>query len=469
MNPPGTKTPAELKDVAKAVPAGGPGSPASPCRSCTVTIAPSPVKICNTKTAKTVTATVVPAGGSFTWTSVDPKIATVTGSGKTASVKGVKQGQTTIKVECKGAGCTCSAEVDVSVCTCTPAPGGGRHYTSGFKTVTKPIGVRAKIKTRYGKVCCEDEGCSTLASYNVVYANVSGKAGKLIWAQTGFGRERQPGTTTINTYRYAEMKGATYHVKYDSDNPPGEGSTHLYQCVLDKSTGKWTYTQDGTDWLTFSDKTWKNRTGESIQYTGEIINHEDDMAGTAGDKCELTECQYLQDREAPTEEKKPSEVLSDFGFDQSDIKPEHETQLDSIAEKVAKSWKTPPEIVKIRLVGHADAVGSPGYNKGLGQRRALAARGALVKALEKQESGLSGKVKIVTESKGESELLDKSGTPEGDAKNRRVEVFLTTNAEMNWKDADLAKADVSSDDDAEWGAEWVSGTALNIWDKQPLP
>ena len=469
MNPSGTKAPKELGDVAKAQPAGGPDGVTN-CLSCTVTITPSPVKICDTKTAKQVTATSVPSGGSFTWTSEDTKIATVSGSGKTANVKGVKQGKTKIKVVCQVAGCTCSAEADVSVCTCTPAAGGGRHYCTGHKVVAKPIGVRAKIKTRYGKVCCEDEGCATLDSYNVVYANVSGNAGKLIWAQTGFGRERQPGTTTINKYRYAEMNGGTYQVKYDKDNSPAEGSVHLYQCVLDKATGKWTYTQDGTDWLVFSDNTWKNKTGGDIQYTGEIIDQEDDMAGTEADKCEITECQYLQDRDQPTEQETLSEVLSDFGFDKSDIKRGHQAQIDSISDRVAQSRTSPPEIVKIRLVGHTDAVGSAGYNMGLGQRRALAARGALADALEKRESGLSGKVKIVTESKGESELIDKTGTPAGDAKNRRVEVFLTTHSDLpEWKDAGLVKAEVRSDDDGEWGAEWVSGTALNIWDKQPLP
>src|SRR5258708_23104396 len=100
----------------------------------------------------------------------------------------------------------------------------------------------------------------------------------------------------------------------------------------------------------------------------------------------------------------------------------------------------------------------------------MAVSTAMVNALEAQQSGLSGKVKLVTESKGESQPIDLSGTPAGDAKNRRVEIFLTTRAPVpDWQDAGLAKSDVRTADAGEWGAEWVSGTAFNIWDKQPLP
>ena len=467
MNPPGTKDPKDQGAAAKAQPADAPDGSVADCKSCTVTVSPSPVNLCNTTKSKAVTATGSPAGGSFSWTVDDPAIAKISGSGKTVQIQGVKQGRTKIKVK-YSVGCTCTDEADVRVCTCSPAPHKGRYYATGHKSVTDPIGVRAKIKARYGKVCCEDEGCSTLDSYNVVYANVSHEKGKLIWAQTGFGRERQPGTTTINKYRYAEMNGSAYKVNYDTANAPGEGSVSLYQCELNMATGTWTYSQDGADWQKYTDNAWKNQTGNSIQYTGEIIDKEDDMAGTAGDKCEITECQYLQKQKPGTEALE--DVLYDFGFDQSDVTPEQQGQLDAIADKIQKSFQTPPKVLKVRLVGHTDAVGSAGYNIGLGQRRALAVKGALADALEARESGLSGKVKWATESKGESQLIDHSGTPAGDARNRRVEVFLTTDSPDNdWKDAGLTAGEVRSDDNGEWGAEWVSGTALNIWDKQPLP
>jgi len=439
-------------------------------------VTPSPVKICDTKTKKDLTATGTPTGGTFSWSSEDSAVATVAGNGKTAKVTGVAAGKTKVKVTYSVSGCTCEAEAEIKVCTCTPAPNDGRHYAFAFKNLAGAVGVRAKIKTRYGKVCCEDEGCSTLDSYCVVYANItnrtktSASSAKMIWAQTGFGRERDNGTTNINKYRYAEMKGGgtAYKVLYDKDHPPAEGSVHLYQCVVDPATGTWTYTQDGDNWNTFADPAWKNNASDSLQYTGEIIDQEDDMAGTDADKCEITECQYLLKEDDPTEEL--ADVLYNFGFDKSDVTPEQQTQLDTIADTVKDSWDNPPEVIKIRLVGHTDQVGSAGYNMGLGQRRALAVKGALADTLEKKQAGLSGKVKFVTESKGETELIDFTNTPEGDARNRRVQVFLTTKGEpQDWTDAGLVAGEVKSDDDAEWGAEWVSGTALNIWDKKPLP
>ncbi len=466
MTPPGTKDPAAQGAAAKSQPATAPGGVVQPCNSCTVTITPSPVNLCNTKTAKQIAAKGDPSGGSFSWSSDDTDTATVSGSGRKASVKGVKPGRTKIKVTYSVSGCTCTDEIEARVCTCTS----GFFYAFAGKRTDNIVGVRAKIKTRWGKLCCEDEGCNREHAGYAAYANVSNQSGGLTWAQTGYVKQRDEGSTTAAEFRYAEMQGFLYHVTFDPANAPAEGSVHLYQCVLDGSRAKWTFTEDGVDWQTFADYKWANTTGNAISYSGELHNKENDMPGTEPDKCEFTECQFLEKRGDPTEETTPSEVLSNFDFDESTAKPEHQAQIDAVAETVAESWQTPPEIIKIRLVGHTDTVGSPGYNIGLGQRRALAVRTAMVNALEAQQSGLSGKVKLVTESKGESQPIDLSGTPAGDAKNRRVEIFLTTRAPVpDWQDAGLAKSDVRTADAGEWGAEWVSGTAFNIWDKQPLP
>ena len=413
-----------------------------------------------------MTATGNPAGGTFAWTVADASIATVSGSGKTVKVKAVKAGRTKLKVTYQAAGCTCTAEADVQTCTVTS----GRKYAFAIKSINTAIGVRAKIKTRYGKLTCEDEGCSTKTAYHVVYANLSGTgAAGTIWAQSGFGRERNAGSTAIKTYRYGEMQGALYKVNYDTANAPAEGSGHLYQCELDQPSGTWTYSQDGTAWNKIADNGWKGKASDNISYPGEIFNSEDDMPGTDANKCEFTECQYLEVAKPPVEEASPSTILSDFGFDRSDITPQQQAQIDAVAKQVKESQTTPPKVTKVRMVGHTDPVGSAGYNVGLGQKRALAARTALADALDALQAGLSGNVQLVTESKGETQLVDTSGTAAGDAKNRRVEMFLTTGDAPQWTDAGLVKADVTSNDDAEWGAEWVSGTALNIWDKKPLP
>jgi hypothetical protein len=327
-------------------PNAGPGAAApadatvKPCpgAGCTVTLSPKDIKLCGAGKTKEVTATGSPAGGTYTFSSSDASIATVTGASNKGTIKAVAQGKIVVTVTYTSSGCApCTDTANVSVCTCTPKGGGGRFYAhAGPKDVADLIGIKAKIKTRYGKVCCEDEGCSTDSAYHVVYANISNSAGTLQWAQTGYGRERNPGSAAAKKYRYAEMNGSAYLVKYDTDNPPAEGSVHEYRCDLDKAAGKWSYKQDGTEWKNFQDNAWKAMKGTSVQWTGEIFNKEDDMVGTAGDKCAFTECQYCVDGKA-------------------------------------------------------------------------------------------------------------------------------------YQDAGLVAADVQSDDNSEWGAEFVSATAFNIWDKKPLP
>jgi Bacterial Ig-like domain (group 2) len=270
-----------------------PGNPVKPC-NCTVTLSPKDVKLCGAGKTKDVTATGTPGGSSYAFSSSDSAVATVAGSGNKGTITAVKQGTAVITVTCTVAGCTpCKDTATVKVCTCTPKGGGGRYYAhAGPKNVANLIGVKAKIKTRYGKVCCEDEGCSTVDAYHVAYANVSNNSGTLMWAQTGYDRHRNAGGTAVVSCRYAEMNGNTYKVNFDTSHPPSEGSVHEYKCDLDNSTGTWKYSDDGTIWERFTDAAWTTRKGTDVQWTGEIFNKEDDMPGTSGNKCNFTECQY---------------------------------------------------------------------------------------------------------------------------------------------------------------------------------
>ena len=193
-------------------------------------------------------------------------------------------------------GCSpCTDTANVKVCTCTPKSGGGRYYAYARKSVSKLIGGSVKIKTRYGKICCEDEGCNTKTGYHVVYVNVSNDSGAVKWAQAGYGRERNAGSTAIKKYRYAEMNGDVYKVNYDTSHAPAEGTVHSYACDLNKSTGKWTFSYDGTAWENYTDNFWKGKTGTIVQWVGEIFNKEDDMPGTSADKCKMTECKYRKE------------------------------------------------------------------------------------------------------------------------------------------------------------------------------
>jgi hypothetical protein len=150
---------------------------------------------------------------------------------------------------------------------------------------------KAKIKTRYGKLCCENEGCSTAHALHCTYVNISdSNGGSVKWAQTGFGRERNYGSTAIATDQYAEVNGNTYHIRKVPG--PADGSVHEYRFGLNPATGRWTFFFDGTNWHTHSDPFWNGKRGDSVQWTGEIHNTDDDMSGTSGNKCNFTECQY---------------------------------------------------------------------------------------------------------------------------------------------------------------------------------
>jgi outer membrane protein OmpA-like peptidoglycan-associated protein len=134
-----------------------------------------------------------------------------------------------------------------------------------------------------------------------------------------------------------------------------------------------------------------------------------------------------QDVVLPPDVIQPAAVRLDrFAFDRADLEPFHRQAIDQLAQRIADSWQSATPIRTVRVVGHTDPEGPPTYNLGLGQRRALAVRRELANALDRKQRNLSSRVLILASSKGETELIDRSGTPEAGARNRRVEVFLST-------------------------------------------
>ncbi len=125
---------------------------------------------------------------------------------------------------------------------------------------------------------------------------------------------------------------------------------------------------------------------------------------------------------------KPDAVLDRFDFDKTDLKPYHLTILRQIADRIARSFQGSQPIVTVNLVGHTDPVGSDGYNLNLGTRRGLAVRRELGRLLEQRRKGLSYKVLILVKSKGEREAIAPGNDENSKARNRRVEVFLSTKA-----------------------------------------
>ncbi len=98
-----------------------------------------------------------------------------------------------------------------------------------------------------------------------------------------------------------------------------------------------------------------------------------------------------------------------FDFDKIDIKPQYVPVL----EKVLKVLKENPQL-KLEVIGYTDSRGSHTYNIQLSQERAQAVRNWLV------EHGASPD-QLFIKGLGEAHPIASNDTPEGRAKNRRVE------------------------------------------------
>lgn len=101
-----------------------------------------------------------------------------------------------------------------------------------------------------------------------------------------------------------------------------------------------------------------------------------------------------------------------FAFNQSDLTPAAQSQLDSIMGKLEDD-----SVVSIKVVGHTDSVGSDVYNQGLSERRASSVAQYLL------TQGVAP-AKLTSEGKGESQPVADNATDEGRAKNRRVELHI---------------------------------------------
>ena len=100
-----------------------------------------------------------------------------------------------------------------------------------------------------------------------------------------------------------------------------------------------------------------------------------------------------------------------FSFNRADIRPESKRVMGEIAAalKAHPDWK-------LRVDGHTDGIGSDAANLDLSKRRAAAVKTAIVSQYEIDDGRLS------TEGYGESSPQATNDTPEGRARNRRVEL-----------------------------------------------
>ncbi|MEK8031644.1 OmpA family protein [Ideonella sp. DXS29W] len=105
-------------------------------------------------------------------------------------------------------------------------------------------------------------------------------------------------------------------------------------------------------------------------------------------------------------------VPSDISFDtgRADIKPELRPVLDQFAQGLDQT-------MNVRIVGHTDATGSDAINDPLSVDRARSVR-------EYLEARGVGEQRIDVSGVGSRQPIADNATPDGRARNRRVEIFL---------------------------------------------
>lgn len=99
-----------------------------------------------------------------------------------------------------------------------------------------------------------------------------------------------------------------------------------------------------------------------------------------------------------------------FGFDAADLSPDSRQRLDALAD----AMRARPA-VHVRIAGNCDELGTVEYNLALGQKRADAVRGYLLRL------GVVA-ARVDTVSYGEEKPLDDRHTEEAWATNRRAEL-----------------------------------------------
>jgi outer membrane protein OmpA-like peptidoglycan-associated protein len=107
-----------------------------------------------------------------------------------------------------------------------------------------------------------------------------------------------------------------------------------------------------------------------------------------------------------------------FDVNKSDIRPDAETELEKLAEILAKYEDT-----DILLEGHTDSSGADDYNQALSERRAVAVKAFLVM------HGVTG-ARMTTIGYGETQPVADNETVEGRQANRRVEVAIMANEDL---------------------------------------
>lgn len=102
-----------------------------------------------------------------------------------------------------------------------------------------------------------------------------------------------------------------------------------------------------------------------------------------------------------------------FDFDRADVKGQFVPTLANVGGILSQYQQT-----TVDVVGHADSVGSDAYNQELSERRAMAVSSVLM------NNGVI-RQRLIAAGQGEARPIASNETPDGRARNRRVEVYIS--------------------------------------------
>lgn len=143
-----------------------------------------------------------------------------------------------------------------------------------------------------------------------------------------------------------------------------------------------------------------------------VADADQDGVPDSGDACPDTPRTYAVDERGcpiPVEEVARVELLVNFEFDRSEVRPQYFDEI----EEVANFMEQYPDVV-VELEGHTDSTGTDEYNQGLSERRANAVRDVMINRFNVRAS------RITARGFGESQPVTSNSTSEGRAQNRRV-------------------------------------------------
>jgi outer membrane protein OmpA-like peptidoglycan-associated protein len=106
----------------------------------------------------------------------------------------------------------------------------------------------------------------------------------------------------------------------------------------------------------------------------------------------------------------PQDLL--FATDSASVRPDLRSDLNTVAASLLRYPNS-----RIEVIGHTDNTGTAAYNQDLSQRRAVSVASIL------RESGVPGS-RIAAFGRGEDQPIASNLTPDGRAKNRRVEIII---------------------------------------------